>query len=303
MLTHPTSDRLLALGLTGMAKALDEQRRQPNVEGLSFEERLGLLVDREAVERESKRLVLRLKYANLRQNAVVEDLDTQAPRSLDKALFAKLGTGEWIARRQDLLITGKSGTGKSWLACALGHKACRDDRSVLYYRVPRLLDALALARGDGRYPRLLKGLARVDLLILDDWGLAPLTSQQGRDLLDIVDDRHGRGSTIVTSQIAVNHWHELLADPTIADAVLDRVVHASRRIELDGPSLRAAERPGRHRPGAAEPAAPADAQSTFLSALTFGFIEARNVRVALVALFAIMVELCATLGLFAALSH
>jgi DNA replication protein DnaC len=167
MLTHPTYDQLLALGLTGMAKALEEQRRQRNVEGLSFEERLGLLVDREAVERESKPLVLRLKYANLRQSAVVEDLDTQAARGLDKALFAKLAAGEWIARRQDLLITGKTGTGKSWLACALGHKACRDDRSVLYYRVPRLLDALALARGDGRYPRLLKSFARVELLILD----------------------------------------------------------------------------------------------------------------------------------------
>jgi DNA replication protein DnaC len=238
MLAHPTYDRLLALGFTGMAKALEEQRRQHNVEGLSFEERLGLLVDREAVERESKRLVLRLKYANLRQSAVVEDLDTHTARGLDRALFAKLASGEWIGRRQDLLITGKTGTGKSWLACALGQKACRDDRSVLYHRVPRLLDAIALARGDGRYPRLLKSLARVDLLILDDWGLVPLNSQQGRDLLDIVDDRHGRGSTIVTSQIPVKHWHELIADPTIADAVLDRLVHTSHRIELDGPSLR-----------------------------------------------------------------
>src|SRR5215470_1795503 len=238
MLTHPTDDRLLALGLTGMAKALEEQRRQRNVEGLSFEERLGLLVDREAVERESKRLVLRLKYANLRQSAVVEDLDSQAARSLDKALFAKLASGEWIVRRQDLLITGKTGTGKSWLACALGHKACRDDRSVLYYRVPRLLDALALARGDGRYARLLKSLARVELVILDDWGLAPLTSQQGRDLLEIVDDRHGRGSTIVTSQLPVDHWHEVIVDPTIADAVLDRIVHTAHRLMLDGETLR-----------------------------------------------------------------
>jgi DNA replication protein DnaC len=238
MLTHPTSDRLIGLGLTGMAKALEEQRRQRNVEGLSFEERLGLLVDREAVERESKRLISRLKYANLRQNAVVEDLDTKAARGLDKGLFAKLASGEWIVRHQDLLITGKTGTGKSWLACALGHKACRDDRSVLYYRVPRLLDALALARGDGRYPRLLKSLARVELLVLDDWGLAPLTSQQGRDLLDIVDDRHTRRSTIVTSQVPVDHWHELIADPTIADAVLDRLVHTAHRLALDGPSMR-----------------------------------------------------------------
>jgi DNA replication protein DnaC len=238
MLTHPTSDRLIALGLIGMAKALEEQRRQRNVEGLSFEERLSLLVDREAIDRESKRLISRLKYANLRQNAVVEDLDTKAARGLDKALFAKLASGEWIARHQDLLITGQTGTGKSWLACALAHKACRDDRSVLYYRVPRLLDALALARGDGRYPRLLKSLARVELLVLDDWGLAPLTSQQGRDLLDIVDDRHGRGSTIVASQVPVQHWHELIADPTIADAVLDRLVHTAHRLALDGPSLR-----------------------------------------------------------------
>jgi DNA replication protein DnaC len=148
MLTHPTFDRLMTLGLTGMAKALDEQRQQRNVEGLSFEERLGLLVDREVVERESKRLVSRLKVANLRQNATIEDLDTKAARGLDKALFARLAAGDWIARRQDLLITGKTGTGKSWLACALGHKACRDDRSVLYWRVPRLLDALALARGE-----------------------------------------------------------------------------------------------------------------------------------------------------------
>src|SRR3984885_13661934 len=189
-----------------MAKAFEEQRAQGAVASLTFEERLGLLVDREAVERESKRLVTRLKFANLRQNATVEDLNTKAARGLDKALFAKLGTGDWIGRRQDLLITGKTGTGKSWLACALGHKACRDDRSVLYYRVPRLLDALALARGDGRYVRLLKSLARVELLILDDWGLAPLTSQQGRDLLEIVDDPHGRSSTIVTSELPVDHW-------------------------------------------------------------------------------------------------
>ena len=238
MLTHPTSERLLALGLAGMAKALDEQRANRSAEGLSFEERLALLVDRETVERESKRLVTRLKFANLRQDACVEDLDTKAARGLDKALFAKLAAGDWIARRQDLLITGKTGTGKSWLACALGHKACRDDRSVLYWRVPRLLDALALARGDGRHARLLKTLARVELLLLDDWGLAPLTSVQGRDLLEIVDDRHGRASTIVTSQVPVAHWHELIADPTIADAILDRLVHTAHRLALDGNTLR-----------------------------------------------------------------
>jgi DNA replication protein DnaC len=238
MLTHPTHDRLIALGLVGMAKAFEEQRQQPNVASLTFEERLGLLVDREAIERENKRLVTRLKFANLRQNATIEDLNTKAARGLDKALFAKLATGEWIARRQDLLITGKTGTGKSWLACALGHKACRDDRPVLYHRVPRLLDALALARGDGRHARLLKSLARAELLILDDWGLAPMTSEQGRDLLEIVDDRHGRASTIVTSQLPVGDWHDIIADPTVADAVLDRLVHTAHRLSLNGESLR-----------------------------------------------------------------
>jgi len=238
MLTHPTHDRLVALGLTGMAKALDEHRGQSDIEGLTFEERLGLLVDREAAERESKRLVKRLKYANLRQDAAIEDLNTKAARGLDRALFAKLATGDWIARRQDLLITGKTGTGKSWLACALGQKACRDDRSVLYQRVPRLLDVLALARGDGRYVRFLKNLARVELLILDDWGLATMTSSQGRDILEIVDDRHGRASTIVTSQLPVENWHDVIPDPTVADAVLDRLVHTAHRLTLKGESLR-----------------------------------------------------------------
>src|SRR5580658_7525807 len=246
MLPHPTHDRLIALGLVGMAKAFEEQRQRPAVASLTFEERLGLLVDREAVERQSKRLVTRLKFANLRQNATIEDLNTKAARGLDKALFAKLATGDWIGRRQDLLITGKTGTGKSWLACALGHKACRDDRSVLYHRVPRLFDVLALARGDGRHARLLKSLARVDLLILDDWGLTTLTQEQGRDILEIVEDRHNRGSTILTSQLPVDHWHDAIANPTIADAILDRLVHNAHRITLKGESMRktAANRAG-----------------------------------------------------------
>ena len=238
MLTHPTSERLVALGLTGMAKALEEQRESRNANDLTFEERLGLLVDREAAERETKRLVARLKSANLRQDAAIEDLDPTTRRRLDKALFARLASGDWIGRRQDLLVTGKTGTGKSWVACALGHKACRDDHSVLYWRMPRLLDDLTLARGDGRLARKLKALARVDLLILDDWGLATMTSTQGRDMLEMIDDRHGRRSTIVTSQLPVEKWHDVIPDPTVADAVLDRLVHTAHRLALEGDSLR-----------------------------------------------------------------
>ncbi len=238
MLAHPAQERLLALGLTGMAKALEQQRRQPDIAALGFEDRLALLIERETTERESKRLVARLRFAALRQEAVVEDVDLHAPRGLDRALFQKLAAGDWIDRKQNLLIIGPTGVGKSWIACALGHKACRDDRSVVYHRVPRLLEALALARGDGRHARLLKTISRVQLLILDDWGLAPLTGEQRRDLLEIMDDRHGRASTIVTSQLPVEHWHEVIGDPTIADAVLDRLVHNAHRLLLKGESLR-----------------------------------------------------------------
>jgi DNA replication protein DnaC len=240
MLTHPTCNRLVALGLTGMAKAFDEQQQQPDVAALGFDERFALLVDREATERENKRLVNRLRFAALRQNAVVEDIDIKAPRGLDRVLFQKLVAGEWIKRHQNLLIVGPTGVGKSWIACALGHKACRDNHSVIYRRLPRLFDLLALARGDGQHARLLKMLARVDLLILDDWGLAPMLPEQRRDLLEIMEDRHGRGSTVVTSQLPVEHWHEIIGDPTIADAILDRLVHNAHRLTLPGESLRKA---------------------------------------------------------------
>jgi DNA replication protein DnaC len=221
-----------------MAKAFDDQLRQPEIDRLSFEQRLGLMIDREVTERENGRLVTRLKFASLRQTAVVEDIDLRTSRGIDRAFLAKLVDGDWISRKQNLLITGATGTGKSWIACALGHKACRDNRSVLYHRLPRLFEALALARGDGRYARLLKTLSRVELLILDDWGIAPLTSEQRRDLLEIVDDRHQRGSTIITSQVPVERWHDVIADPTIADAILDRLVHNAHRLELKGDSMR-----------------------------------------------------------------
>ena len=238
MLAHPTHERLIALGLAGMAKAFEEQRAAPDLAALSFEERVGIMADREAAERDTKRMSARLKFAALRQDACVEDIDLRTPRGLDRALLARLVAGDWIDRRQNCLITGPTGIGKSWLGCALGHKACRDGRSVFYQRVPRLFEALALARGDGRHARMLKNLARVELLILDDWGLSVLTQGQRIDLLEILEDRNGRGSTIVTSQVPADQWHEVVGDPTLADAILDRLVHNAHRLNMTGESMR-----------------------------------------------------------------
>ena len=236
MLNHPTHERLLALGLPGMARAFQDQRASPDLTALSFEERVGIMVDREAAERDTKRLTARLKFAALRQDACVEDIDLRTPRGLDRALLARLVAGEWIDRHQNLLISGPTGIGKSWLGCALGHKACRDGRSVIYHRVPRLFEALALARGDGR---MLKAIARIDLLILDDWGLSVLNHNQRIELLEILEDRSGRGSTLVTSQVPVEQWHEVIGDnPTLGDAILDRLIHNAHRIAMTGESMR-----------------------------------------------------------------
>jgi DNA replication protein DnaC len=238
MLNHPTLDRLNQLGLTGMAKAFAELLASGDAATLTLAEGLGLLLDRESSWRSDKRLTARLKYANLRHQAVPEDVDYTINRKLDRALFQKLAAGDWIDAHDNVILCGETGLGKSWLACALGQKACRDNRSVLYQRVPKLFSDLALARGDGRHARLFKTLVRVDLLILDDWGLRPLDAQARHDLLEIVEERHGRRSTIITSQPPVDKWHDLIGDLTYADAILDRLVHNAHRIELSGESIR-----------------------------------------------------------------
>ncbi len=238
MLNHPTLDKLQTLRLPGMLKALSEQQQMPEINSLGFEERLGLLIDREMTERENRRLGSRLKKAKLRHSCCVEDLDFKTSRGLDRALIMSLVACTWIARGINVLICGPTGVGKSYLACALAHKACLEGYSSLYLRLPRLFEELRLAKADGRYGKLMLSYAKTDLLVLDDWGLTPMTDPQRRDLLELLEDRYGRKSTIVTSQLPVTSWHEAIGDPTLADAILDRIVHNAHKIELKGESMR-----------------------------------------------------------------
>jgi DNA replication protein DnaC len=222
-----------------MADAWLTQREQPKVHELDFDTRFGLLVDAEHLARDNKRLTRALRAAKLRlPNACIEDIDFAPKRELDRAAVRQLGTCSWIALHANVIITGATGTGKSYLACALGQQACRSGYRVSYRRMPRLIEELALAHADGTYTRLLGRLAKVDVLVLDDWGIAPLREQERRDMLEIVEDRHGARATIITSQLPVENWHDYVGDPTIADALLDRVVHTAHRIKLKGPTRR-----------------------------------------------------------------
>jgi DNA replication protein DnaC len=238
MLNHQTMEKLVALRLEGMAQALEEQRRQPDISQLEFEERLALLIERQWLWRDNRALAARLHRAQLKVAACLEDIDYRHPRGLKRAQIEQLRASQWVAQHRNCLITGPSGCGKTYLACALAHQACRDGHRVCYYYAPKLFRELQHAQADGSLLNLLKKLARAALIVIDDFGVAAVTGKQYRDLLEILDDRHGLGATLITSQFPVDQWHGVINDATVADAILDRLVHNAYRLELKGESIR-----------------------------------------------------------------
>ena len=239
MLTNQTVDKLRAMRLEGMAHALEEQRQQPSITELEFEERFGLIVERQWVWKENRSLAARLKNARLKiTNATLEDINYRHPRGLKRAQIEQLRASSWVQEHRTCIITGPTGIGKTYLACAFGHQACRDGFQAQYFSAPKLFRALQAAHNDGSLVSLLKSLVRLDLFIIDDLGLAVPNVRQYRDLLEVIDDRIGSGATLLTSQFPVDKWHPLIGDATVADALLDRLVHNAYRLELDGTSLR-----------------------------------------------------------------
>ena len=243
MLTQPLLDKLSQLGLAGFRTALEEQLHTPHYAELSFEERLGLLVDIEATRRANNRLKRRIRAAKFPLQATMEDLDLSARRGLKRAQVLQLAQSEWVGHHLNILVLGATGAGKTYLAAALGRAACHAEYNVRYHRTSRLLQSLELAHADGSYPQLMRKLARTHLLIFDDWLRDPLSRSQARDLLEILDDRYGRSATMVVTQVPVTEWHSRIPDPTLSDAVLDRLIHNAYRLELEGDSMRKVHSP------------------------------------------------------------
>jgi len=238
MLNEQTLEKLYAMKLNGIAEAFAEQLQQPHMTELSFEERFGLVVDRQWIWKEDRRMKRLLRNAKLRVAACIEDIDYKTPRGMDKSVIVSLASCHWVRQAQNVIIVGPTGVGKTYLACALANRACRQGLSAYYIRAPRLFHDVALAKADGSYVKLMNKLAKTKVLIIDDLGLAPLADQQRRDLLEVIEDRQGLASTIVTSQLPVENWHDSIGDPTMADAILDRLVHNAHRITLKGTSMR-----------------------------------------------------------------
>lgn len=238
MLIHPTIDNMKALKLFAMVKALETQMEMKDVQDINFEDRLGLLVDAELVARENKRLQARLASAKLRLSACMEDLDLKGNRGLDRSVITALATSDWIKLHRNVLVDGPTGAGKTYLSCALAQKACRNGYTVFYQRASQLFQDLALAKADGRYGKILTAISKKDLFVIDDFALSPLTDEQRRDLLEIVEDRYNRRSTLIASQVPSKHWHDIIGDPTIADAILDRLVHNAHKLSIKGETRR-----------------------------------------------------------------
>lgn len=243
MLIEQTFDKLHSMKLYGMAEALRRQLEQHDISEMSFEDRFGLLVDHEWTHRENRRMTRLLQNAKLRLPASIEDIDFRAPRGLDRSVIIRLAQCDWVRRAQNIILTGSTGVGKTYISCAFAHRACREGFSALYIRLPTLFQQIAIARADGSYPRLMKRLAKAKVLVIDDWGIAPMATAERRDLLEVIEDRHGISSTIIATQLPVKLWHENIRDPTIADAILDRVVHSAHRIEMKGESMRKLQKP------------------------------------------------------------